>query len=242
VGVYQGRESPLGGFAWDVMQILARDNEWQLTFQRERDVLAKLENDEVDIVANVPHVQPYTKRFRFGQLPLFYDWSEIYTAVGSAVDSPVALQGKKIGVPRGSQQKRAAEELVRTFRLGVELVDYPSAREAAAALARRETDAAVLDRAFALSEAESFDIEKMPYSTAPYELRFAVADDSFAEVLSVIDGYLEEGRGDGSSSFWAAYDKWFPRDRGYHPPKHLWWLVAVVALSLAAFILGRRSG
>ncbi len=240
VGLYQGGGMPLGGFAEDVLKQVAYENGWQLTFKEERgpEVLSMLEGKAVDLVLNVPHTDPYRDRYLFNKQPVFNDWAELYKADGSSFDSPVDLDRKRIGVA-GDLQLRAAQDLLRAFSLDAELISYASASDAARSVTKREIDAAVLDRAFSLNGAEAFDIEKLPYAFAPYEIRVVAADTSLSLALAAVDDYLAIGRQDGSSSYFAIFEKWFPADRSYHPPGYSLWLAALVAASLFSFLFGR---
>lgn len=243
VAVYQGEGMPLAGFARDIMTAVSREYGWELSFQDEHyaEALSALENNEVDLVLNVPFVDPYVGKFVFSDYSLFNDWSELYTSSGSSLDAPLDLEKKRIGVPEKGPQLSAVGEILQHFHLETEVFPFASPAEAARAVANREVDAAVLSRAFSLRGAQGFAIEKMPYSFAPHELRVAAADGSLSQVLAAIDSYLSEGRRDGSSPYFAVYDRWFPRDRDYHPPAYLSWLIVAIVASLLAFFVGRLT-
>ena len=231
----------MGGFARDALKIVARDNGWQLAYLAATgpEALTGLESGEIDLVLNVPYSDPYKHRFLLSNLSLFDNWTEIYTVRGSALDSPLDLREKRIGVPENSSQSQAARNILGDFQLEAEFVSFSTSARAAEALAQRKIDAAALGHAFSLNGAQAFEIEKMPYSSTPYGLRVAASGDSMSPLLAVIDSYISQGRKDGSTSYYAVYDKWFPRDRKYHLPGYIYWLTVVVATFLLAFYLGR---
>lgn len=239
--VYQGEGLPLGGFAREILEIVARGNGWQLSFEPASGpaALSGLEDGDIDLLLNVPYTDEHRNRFLLSENPLFIDWTELYSRRDSSLDSPESLQGKSIAVPENTPQWKVTPGILREFRLDSELIPYPTTALAAQALAQGLVDAAALDRAFSLNGAQAYGIERMPYSHAPYELRIAASDESMSGILATVDDFLSEGRRDGSSPYYASYDRWFPRDRGYHPPAHVFWLAIVAAVSILTFFFGR---
>ena len=119
------------------------------------------------------------------------------------------------------------------------MILFASDPEIALATETGEVDAGVLSRVFSLNGAARFDIDKLPFAFSPYEVRFAAADNTQQRTLAAIDSFLGQAKQDGSSFYYAAFDKWFPQDRDYHPPAYLFWVLMLLLTTLLGFMFGR---
>ena len=148
-------------------------------------------------------------------------------------------EGRRIGVVESGPYTAALRNLLLDFHLDPELIPFASFSESAQAVESGEVDAAVLSRVFSLNGADRFNIEKLPFEFSPHEVRFAAADNTQWRNLGAIDSFLAQAKQDGSSFYYAAFNKWFPEDRGYHPPAYIFWLLILFATTLLGFLSGR---
>ena len=240
-GVWRDDGGPLSGFTRDILQQVADNNGWQLIYDAagNSELLEKLAEKQIDLLLNVPYTKDFKDRFLFNDQFLINDWAELYTATNSSLESLVDLGGKRIGVVESGPYTAALRKLLLDFHLDLELIPFATFSESAQAVEMGTVDAAVLSRVFSLNGAARFDIEKLPFEFSPYEVRFAAADDTQRKNLGAIDSFLAQAKQDGSSFYYAAFDKWFPKDRGYHPPAYIFWLLTLFATTLLGFFSGR---
>jgi len=229
------------GLSVDILQQIGRKLDWQLTYETgtESELLDRLAGNQIDLIANMPYSREYEGQYRFTQQYLFNNWAELATSQDSALESLSDLDGKRIGVVRASPHRSALQNLLREFGVEPELVEYPSFEEVAEALVNSKIDAGALSRIFMLRRASEYDIERLPLTFAPVEIRYLAARSTSGQVLAAIDESLAEGKAFGSSFFYAVFDKWFPVDRTYKLPGHANWLLYFVVALAAGVFLGR---
>lgn len=223
VGVWRDDGGPLSGFARDILQQVADNKGWQLKYETTSgsELLEKLALNQIDLLLNVPYTKEYKDRLSFNDQSLINNWGEFYTTANSSLESLMDLGGKRIGVMESSPDVTVLKDLLSSFHPDPDLILFASDPEIALAAETGEVDAGVLSRVFSLNGAARFDIDKLPFAFSPYEVRFAAADNTQQRTLAAIDSFLGQAKQDGSSFYYAAFDKWFPQDRDYHPPAYL---------------------
>jgi ABC-type amino acid transport substrate-binding protein len=229
------------GFAVDVLQNIAKEQGWQVTYETgtETELLERLDGNQIDLLTNLAYTPEYGDRYRFTRQTLINNWGEIAVRNDSSADSLADLDGKRIGVVRSNRLEKALQDLLNRFGLESEVVVYASFEDVANAIVGSEVHAGALSRIFMLRNADQYKIKRAPVTFAPLEIRYAAARPPPVGVLDMIDASLAEGKRSGSSYYYASFDKWFPIDRSYKIPRHVVWSLYVVAALAIGILFGR---
>lgn len=243
VGLYQnppkiflaesGRAS---GFFVDILNAIAAQEGWRLQYTecRWEQCLQMLRQGELDLMPDVAYSAQRAQWFDFNSEIVLYNWSTLYRRHDVAIQSLKDLDGRPVGVLRGSIQaqslRRHAEQLGFTP-LYVEL-DKPE--EILPLAASGEVDAVVLNRLYA-QQHKLLDLHPTPIIIEQSHLHFAVPGGQHAEILSTIDHHLQAMKSDHQSAYYRSMTRWIESsDRARPLPT---WLVLLLQILFISSLL-----
>lgn len=125
-----------GGFPCEVLNNAAKDEDIQLEWVAGSwpELLEKLKNGEIDVLSGVQVTDERKKFLDFLDYGLFSSWAGIYIKAGEDIQSPMALDGKKIAVVYMDNNASAFLKNLNNLNLDVTPVWFNSHKDAFKAL------------------------------------------------------------------------------------------------------------
>ena len=124
VGVYENKplvfrntDDRFTGIAVDVLEYAARQEGWRIDYAPGAwaDLLAKLENGELDLLVGIAYSEQRGRRFDFTTEDLVANWGVVYKKSKAPIASPLDLTDHKVALMRDSIHTRAFIKLLEQF-------------------------------------------------------------------------------------------------------------------------------
>lgn len=228
-----------GGMLGELLTGIAQREAWQIETVpcQWNECLRLLESGALDIMPDVAYTAERAQRFDFHQTEALLSWSQLYERDGLGLFSLLDLNGRRLAVLRGSVQQSYLMELAENFDLAVEWVWVDSLAAAFEAVASGLADAAVANHFYGDMMAFEHGLQRTPIMFQPSRLYFAVPAGRHADLLAVIDAYLDEWQADDSSPYYQLLRRWSIEPDDTALPVYVWWVIGVLALALLVSIL-----
>ncbi|HDZ10133.1 EAL domain-containing protein [Pseudohongiella sp.] len=240
VGVYENTpkifldgDGRIGGMFGELLTEIAQREAWQIEPVpcQWNECLQMLESGTLDIMPDVAYIPERAQRFDFHRNEALLSWSQLYERDGLGLFSLLDLDGLRLAVLRGSIQQRYLMELAENFDLAVEWVWVDSLAAAFQAVASGLSDAAVANHFYGDMMAFEHGLQRTPIMFQPSRLYFAVPAGRHADLLAVIDTYLDQWKTDESSPYYDLLRRWSIEPDAALPVV-VWWLIGILALAL----------
>ncbi len=242
VGVYENypkvfineKGEPDGIFV-DVLEHIAEKENLKVEYVKGEwnGLVVMLARGEIDVLPDVAFSEERDSLFMLGTLPVLSSWVEVYSLKEAPVHSITGLQGKKIGVLKGSVQEEHLLQVVhRKFRLDYKVVPFSDYESTVAALKNREVDVIVVSRFFYYSNLCSEDIHPTGIIFRPADLYFAFSPGADSSLVGLFDRNISYLKNDPRSVYYRSLQHWL--EKKYEPgiPKYLVWLFLVIGAVL----------
>ncbi|HDQ14964.1 MAG TPA: transporter substrate-binding domain-containing protein [Sediminispirochaeta sp.] len=246
VGVYQNppkiytdRRGEARGFHAELIQAIARENNWRIEFVQGRwsELLEMTEAGEIDLMPDVAFSPERQRRFAFNEEHVFINWASVYSGGSFRPNNFFDLGGMRIAAMEGgvhSVGEMGFVGLAESFRIEVEMVWTSDYREAFEKVRDGEADAAVVNRIFGVSYGEAYGLHRTSIIFNPVSIRYALPRSSprGAELIDQLDRTLLNMKDDEESLYYRLLDKYlagFVEERTETP---LWLILLLVGVSL----------
>jgi len=247
VGIYQNKPKIFldtsgnpAGFFVDILEAIAKAEDWEIQFVpcTWDECLLRLENGDLDLMADVAYTSEREKRFDFGQEVVFASWSVVYAKPKSSIESVLDLKNKKVVVLRDSVQSRVLRQLTETFAVSPDFIEVTSFEEGYKLVESSEADAIAVNRFFGKMHESIYSARPTDILIAPALVKFAAPIKNQRVLLNVIDGHLFTLRKDNNSIYYQAFNRWFEPTKTISLPSWLKWsLISVAIVFLVLFFL-----
>lgn len=217
VGVYSNeprifldRNGQASGIFGDILNEVAKREAWTLRLVQcdREECLRALQDGRIDLMPDIAYSEERDKQFDFNKTAVLHNWSEIYRREGSAINSMLDLEGKRVAVLQGSIQERYLNKLLAGFDVSAQLIPVPSLDKGFEMVAAHEADAAVTNRFFGYWMAPHYKLIASPVVFEPGLLFFGTSEGKNADLLQAIDHYLEAWVEQQNSPYFNAVEKW----------------------------------
>lgn len=254
VGVYEnapkiftGDDGRPAGIFIDMIQHIAKKEGWTLKYVPGTwaEGLERLARGEIDLMPDVAYTPERAMRFSFHSVPALSSWYQIYAPRGSAINSILDLNNKRILVLDGSVQQQALARLSASFGLQctfIAVADYAAMFRAAA---RGDADGAVTNRFYGLRHAKMYGLEATAVVFEPSDLYFAGRKYVSSALHAAIDTHLAAMRTDHQSVYYRSLKRWSSEEMRYVIPE--WLKMAgllagiVLVMSIAGSVVLKRQ-
>lgn len=208
--VFTDKNGQPAGFYIDIIRYIGKKEGWQLRFQpgRWHEHLENLAGNKVDLLLDIGFSKARSRTIRFNRETLLEDWAQIYLAPESPIDTMLDLDEKRIGMLKDDIHSLAFIEVAQSVGIQVELILTSSYQENELLLDTGKVDAIILPRIYGQSSGDDQRLRKSPLMFNPIELRFAAPLITDGVVLERIDHHLRELKGNTSSLYYRALDRW----------------------------------
>jgi PAS domain S-box-containing protein len=211
--VYLDENGEYKGFFPEIIELVARNESWNVeyVFGDWNTCLKRLESGDIDVMVDVAYSENRANLYDFNNETVFNNWGIVYTTHDSTIASLTDLEGKKVAVMNGSihtEGERGIKALTESFEINCTFVEVNSYRDVFVSLDSKSVDAGVVNRLFAESEKNKFDVERTYIIFNPIELRFAFHKNATINPILIegIDRTLHEMKEDKNSQYYALID------------------------------------
>ncbi len=202
-----------------------------------KQVLAKLEAGEIDLLVGIAYTAERAQQFDFTTQTLINNWGVVYRNSSVSITSLADLQGKRVAMMARSIHSRVFRQLMHEFGFEFEPIEVTSYLDALAATEAGDADAAVINRVISLLSGAKYDVIETGVIFNPVEVRFASPKGKHAALLATIDRHLAAQKQDPMSAYHRSLTKWFNATGRAGLPAWVIYLGAIIAVLLLVLAL-----
>lgn len=233
--VFINKKGDADGIFVDIVKSIAKKENLHIEFVKGEwdQLLAKLRDGEIDVMPDVAYSKERDSMFTLGTLSVLGSWLEVFTVKSNQVNSISNLEGKKIGVLKGSiQEEYLKDKMYKDFKITCEFKEFNDYSSSVKSLKDMEIDVIVADRFFYFSDLCSDDIRPTGVILRPTELFFAFTKDKDPVLVKMFDKNLAQLKNDPNSDYYKSIQRWFDREYGTGIPIYIIWLIVVIVFVL----------
>jgi putative nucleotidyltransferase with HDIG domain/PAS domain S-box-containing protein len=252
VGLYQNppkiflsESGQATGFFVDVLNHIADQEGWTLHYTpcQWEQCLEMLRQGELDLMPDVAYSEQRAELFDFNNEIVLYNWSTLYRRHGVAIQSLKDLDGRPVGILRGSIQAQSLRRHADQLGFSPLYVELDKPDEILPLAGRGEVDAVVLNRLYAQQERQLVDLHPTPIIIEQSHLHYAAPRGRHTAVLDTIDRHLQTMKSNHQTPYYRSMARWIESsDRARPLPAWLSLLLQILFISslillAATFIL-----
>ena len=187
--VFMNQHGRPAGIFVDLLNLVAERERWSLRYVPcdLRACLDELRAGRLDLLPDAPRAQASEAQFDFTSESLVDTWSQVYLRPSSSIRSVLDLDGKRVAVQRGTEQRDHFIALTRRYGLQVMVVEVDSPGQAFSAVGSSNAEAAISNHLFGGSHAKGQGLVDSGVVLQPGGLYVAAGKGRNAELLAAID-------------------------------------------------------
>ncbi len=222
------------GLFIDIIKNVAAEKHWYLDFRygEWNQLITDLERGELDVLPDMAFSAERDSIYKFASLPVIGSWLEVFTNTPDKIKAVVDLDGKKLGLIKGSvQENYFSERANKDFDISYDLIIFGSQQELMDALNKGDIDAIVGDRFLAFSEQEDFNLYSSGIVLQPTELFLAFSPTTPNALIENVDSHISALKNNPNSAYYSALNNWLDREtKSFIPPFVKWAMGVLVAI------------
>lgn len=245
--VYSDGNGGYTGFYPEIIELIAQNEGWEIeyVFGDWSTCLNSLESGDIDVMVDIAYSEERAKIYDFNNETVFNNWGVIYTTPDSKIESLTDLDGKTVAVMKGSihtEGEQGIKALTKSFDINCTFVEVNSYQEVFSSIDSGSVDAGVVNRLFAESEKNKFNVERTNIIFNPIELRFAFHKNATLNTVLIegIDRNLKEMKEDKNSQYYTLIEKYLLAKENQQEvfiPKWVRPALGIAAITIAALFL-----
>lgn len=218
--VYSDADGEYQGLTIDILRYIAKQEGWTLQFipGTWTECLERLQAGETDLQVAIAISDQRKKLYDFPKETLITNWGRLYRYPGAKVDSLLDLDNKKIALLKRDIHAKVFFNLMDQFGKQVTPIYEDNYDDVLKRVERGEASAGVINRMYAMQNAQRFNVETTGMIFNPIEVRYAAPKGKNSELLQAIDLHLKELRNDKNSIYYQSLEKWFGHGQGISVP------------------------
>lgn len=187
--VFMNQHGRPAGIFVDLLNLIAERERWSLRYVPcdLRACLDELRAGRLDLLPDAPRAQASETQFDFTSESLVDTWSQVYLRPSSPIRSVLDLDGKRVAVQRGTEQRDHFIALTRRYGLQVMVVEVDSPGQAFSAVGSSNAEAAISNHLFGGSHAKGQGLVDSGVVLQPGGLYVATGKGRNPELLAAID-------------------------------------------------------
>lgn len=208
--IFPGEAGTAQGFYVDMLEEVAKNEHWQIEYRfgSWSEGLERLKSGEVDVLTSVAYTEERATFVDYGRIPLLTVWGELYVPADSTLDSISKIEGKTIALMRGDFSARHFVDQVQKFGFRCKFVEFADFDQVFTAVRRGEADGGVANVVFGSAKKGGYALKATGVMFNPFDIYFAVAKGSNADLLATLDRYLDSWRRVETSVYHQSRLKW----------------------------------
>lgn len=217
VGIYQNRpgvftteEGQVKGFYIDMLEEIATQEQWQLTYISGTwpEGLNRLEKEEIDLLVAIAHTEERAKKYAFNKETLFSNWGQVYVR-NLEFQSILSLEGRKIAGLKGDIYTIQFHKLMNSFQIAHQMVETAEYKDVLELVANGTVDVGVVSRSHGLITEQGYNLFRSPIICCPMEIRYAAPKGKNQHLLDTIDRHITQLKKSKNSLYYQSMEHWF---------------------------------
>ncbi len=209
--------------------------------------LSALQQGRVDLLPAIAYTEERARTLSFNEETIITNWGVVYAQEESSLSGFWDLRGKTIAVLENDIYTEVLKDLLRKFQIPCTLIHVPSYDAVLASVAKKTTDAGVVNRLYGQQHASRYRVQSTPIVFHPLEIRFAGKNGLDRKILEAIDRHVRKWKQNRQSIYHRGISRWLQipapeiASRSPHPAP-LWGMVAALCiLGILTLALKRRA-
>ncbi|OPY38362.1 MAG: sensory histidine kinase AtoS [Methanoregula sp. PtaU1.Bin051] len=230
--------NPAGMFV-DILEDIAVKEGWNIIWVRGSlsESWDRLASGDIDLIMGVADTPERQKLYDFSHEPALSAWSQVYAPGGSGINTILDLDGKRVALLKGDVNGIEFRNYAKKFDINVTYIEMDSLDGVFSATAAGKADAVVTFSLAGEQSANKYGLSETTVMFNPSSLFFAVPEGKNQDLLTAIDRYLAEGKGNPSSAYSQTMQKWFGmKGESGVIPSYIWWGLGVIAGLAVLFV------
>lgn len=247
VGIYQNppkifideKGNPEGIFI-DLLEVIAAKENLSLEYTSGewKELMKMLSRGDIDLMPDVAFSTERDSLYKLNSLPVLGSWLEVFTTETNIVNSIQDLQGKKVGVLKGSiQEEYLTKNIKPRLNLQFNLKLFTDYQGSVEALQKGKIDMIVADRFFYFSNLNQEKIIPSGVIFRPSDLHLAFSNNTDPSLIKLFDKSLVELKNNPNSQYYKILHFWFGKDLKSAVPPYIYWLLIITGVILITVIV-----
>lgn len=235
------------GIFVDILDHIANQEGWEINYVKDtwENNLRLLEQNKLDLVADVAFSPERAEIMDFHQIPVLFSWSQIYASKGVELRTIEDIDGLRIAVLRGSIQEDVLADIVNAFKYDTVLVSVEDFIAALNMVRDGLADGAAVNYYFGRMNARSYDLHDTDILFEPSALYFAAPKGSNEHILKTVDKYLGALKRRPDTVYYSILQRHTSEAHKHGIPRWLTWggamLLIALLVSLGVIMLFRHK-
>lgn len=226
------------GFVVDLLDLMAVEEGWDLEYVPcswdECNNLLSL--GEIDMLTPISSSEAKQRRLDYNRESLYVNWGQIVMAGKDVIKSPLDLANKTVVALSSDPHFADLKELAARFDIRVRFLEVGDYESVLAWVDHGPVDAGLVPRTFDLAGFKQYPLIKSSVIFNPSEIRIALSplkgQIPNAKLIQRLDYHLTRMKGDRSSAFYQAQERWFRDKDKTEIPEWLRWVLLLLLLLL----------
>lgn len=234
--VFRDAEGKITGLAIDILEKIASQNDWNLTYKHASwaENYEALQNGKIDLLPVIAYSQKRDEFLDYPKETLINNWGVVYQTIDNNITSIKDLKGKRVALVTKLIHSKVFTELMEQFDFDFEAIPAKDFAEVLKILDEGKADAGVINRIISIMQADKFKVKPTTIIFNPVQVRYAVPQGRNQYVIDAIDKYLVETKADSKSFYYQSVNKWLKNEAT--KPDYSW-VFPVISISLIVMLL-----
>jgi PAS domain S-box-containing protein len=234
--VYRDNSGQITGLSIDILQQVASDNNWKLTFHHDSwaNNYDALQNGSIDLLAVIAYSPQRAELFDYPKQTLINNWGVIYQGPEQNITSIQDLQGKRVALVPKIIHSKVFSELMGKFDFPFETVPAKDFEDVLKLMNDGKADAGVINRVVSIMTADKYRVKPTSIIFNPVQVRYATLKGKNSQVISALDKYLTTAKTNKDSHYYHSVNKWL-KNEGEKPDYS--WVMPLLAVIFLLFTL-----
>jgi len=234
--VYRDDSGRITGLSIDILQQVARENNWKLVFRHDSwsNNYDALQNGSIDLLAVIAYSPQRAELFDYPKQTLINNWGIIYQSPKQNITSMEDLQGKRVALVSKIIHSKVFSERMEEFGFQFEPIPAKSFEDVLKLIANGRADAGVINRVVSIMKADNYQVKPTSIIFDPVQVRYATLKGTNSELISALDKYLTIAKINENSYYYHSVNKWLKSGGGKQDYS---WVMPLLAVILLVFAL-----
>ena len=237
--VFKDEQGTYQGLSIDILRSAAKINGWELQFIEGswQECLQRLKRGDIDLQVAIADSTSRRELFDFTPTSLITNWGRVYSRQGQPYASLLELKEKTVSIVESDIHAKVFSDLMDKFDLHVTLQPVADYDEVLQAVADKTADAGVVNRMYAMQNAQRFAVSQTPMIFNPIRVCYAVPKGKSGHMIAALSNHLQELKNNHRSLYYKSLEQWFGKDTGQKIPRWLLNAIFVLAALLLLFFI-----
>ena len=234
--VFRNAEGKVTGFAIDILEKVAEQKNWKLTYKHDNwaENYQALQDGQIDLLTVIAYSHKRDEFLDYPKETLINNWGVVYQTNENNITSIKDLKGKRVALVTKVIHSKVFTDLMDQFNFDFEVVPAKDFKEVLRILDEGNADAGVINRIISIMQADKHRVKPTTIIFNPVQVRYAVPEGQNKDIIDAIDQYLVQAKLDSKSFYYQSVNKWL-RTETTKPDYS--WVIPVVGVFLIVAIL-----